>query len=71
LPRLPAALTSVLLLVQPVGSVALAMLILDERPSGLQLAGVAVVLGGILLATLKVRVRAPAPLTLDAEVSSH
>ena len=51
LPRLPAALTSVLLLVQPVGAVALAVLILDEQPSALQLAGVAVVLAGICLAT--------------------
>jgi len=52
LPRLPAALTSVLLLVQPVGAVALAVLILDEQPSALQLAGVAVVLAGIGLATI-------------------
>jgi drug/metabolite transporter (DMT)-like permease len=53
LPRLPAALTSVLLLAQPIGSVILAVLILDERPSALQLAGVTVVLAGICLATLK------------------
>jgi drug/metabolite transporter (DMT)-like permease len=53
LPRLPAALTSVLLLVQPVGAVILAVLILGEDPSALQLAGVAVVLAGICLATLK------------------
>ena len=33
LPRLPAALTSVILLIQPVSSVALAALILSERPS--------------------------------------
>jgi drug/metabolite transporter (DMT)-like permease len=52
LPRLPAALTSVLLLVQPVGAVALAMVILGEDPSPLQLAGVVVVLAGICLATL-------------------
>jgi drug/metabolite transporter (DMT)-like permease len=85
LPRLPAALTSVLLLVQPIGTVALGMAILDERPSGLQLAGVVVVLGGILLATLKVPARGPGggdhlperklpdafPAPLDAEVSSH
>jgi drug/metabolite transporter (DMT)-like permease len=71
LPRLPAALTSVLLLVQPMGSVALAYVILGERPSALQLAGVTVVLAGICLATLKVPVRAAAPLALDAEVSSH
>ncbi|HYH90744.1 MAG TPA: DMT family transporter, partial [Solirubrobacteraceae bacterium] len=57
LPRLPAALTSVLLLIQPVGAVALAVLILDEQPSALQLGGVAVILGGILLATLKLPAR--------------
>lgn len=71
LPRLPAALTSVLLLVQPIGSVALGVIILGEHPSGLQLMGVAVILGGVLLATLKLPARAAAPLALDAEVSSH
>ena len=53
LPRLPAALTSVLLLIQPVGAVVLAVVILDEQPSALQLGGVAVVLAGICLATLR------------------
>jgi drug/metabolite transporter (DMT)-like permease len=67
LPRLPAALTSVLLLVQPVGAVALAFVILGEEPSALQLAGVAVVLGGICLATVPV----PRRRVLDFEVSSH
>ena len=72
LPRLPAALTSVLLLVQPVGAVALAVLILDEQPSALQLAGVAVVLAGICLATITLPRRRVAPFGgLDAEVSSH
>jgi drug/metabolite transporter (DMT)-like permease len=71
LPRLPAALTSVLLLVQPIGSVLLAFVILGERPSALQLGGVTVVLLGVCLATLKLPVRAAPPLALDAEVSSH
>ncbi len=72
LPRLPAALTSVLLLVQPVGAVALAVLILDEQPSALQLAGVAVVLAGICLATITLPRRRVAPFGgLDTEVSSH
>ena len=72
LPRLPAALTSVLLLVQPVGAVALAVLILHEQPSALQLAGVAVVLAGICLATITLPRRRVAPFGgLDAEVSSH
>jgi drug/metabolite transporter (DMT)-like permease len=71
LPRLPAALTSVLLLVQPIGSVVLGVIILGEHPSPLQLLGVVVILGGVLLATLKLPARAAAPLALDAEVSSH
>ena len=52
LPRVPAALTSVVLTVQPVMSVALAMVLLDETPSAVQLAGIAVVVGGIVLATV-------------------
>ena len=50
LPRLPAALTSLLLTVQPVGSVALAAMIFGESPSALQLAGVALVLAALLAA---------------------
>lgn len=52
LPRLPAVITSIILLVQPVLSVGLAMLLLGERPSPAQLAGVALVVGGIGLATV-------------------
>lgn len=52
LPRLPAVLTSVLLLLQPVGSVFLGVVLLAETPSPVQLAGVAAVIAGILLATL-------------------
>jgi drug/metabolite transporter (DMT)-like permease len=48
LPRLPAALTSLLLTVQPLGSVALAALIFAESPSSLQLVGVGLVLLGLL-----------------------
>jgi drug/metabolite transporter (DMT)-like permease len=51
LPRLPAALTSLLLTVQPIGSVALAALIFSESPSALQLFGVAMVLTALLIAT--------------------
>jgi drug/metabolite transporter (DMT)-like permease len=61
LPRLPAVLTSILLMLQPVGSVILGALLLSEAPSTVQLAGVAVVLGGVAVATLKPRsVRVPA-----------
>ncbi len=50
LPRLPAALTSLLLLIQPVSSVALGALVLDERPSALQVTGVVVILAGVVYA---------------------
>jgi drug/metabolite transporter (DMT)-like permease len=53
LPRLPAALTSVVLTLQPVGSVLLAMLLLGESPSGLQLLGASTILAGLLLATAR------------------
>jgi len=52
LPRVPAALTSVLLTVQPVLSVVFAAILLDESPSSVQSIGIAVVISGILLATL-------------------
>jgi drug/metabolite transporter (DMT)-like permease len=55
LPRLPAALTSVILTLQPVASVLLAMLLLSEAPSGIQLLGAATILVGLLLATLRLR----------------
>jgi drug/metabolite transporter (DMT)-like permease len=52
LPRLPAAVTSVLLTLQPVCSVLFAAVLLGEDPSALQLAGVAAILGGLLLASV-------------------
>jgi drug/metabolite transporter (DMT)-like permease len=55
LPRLPAALTSVLLTFQPVLSVLLAGAILDESPSTLQLVGVACILAGLLIASARRR----------------
>jgi drug/metabolite transporter (DMT)-like permease len=51
LPRLPASLTSVVLTVQPVGSVLLGIVLLGEDPAPLQLAGVAVIVTGIVVAT--------------------
>jgi drug/metabolite transporter (DMT)-like permease len=63
LPRLPAALTSVLLTIQPVGSVLLGIVILSESPSGAQLAGVGVVLAGVLLASFRPRRAVFAPNT--------
>jgi drug/metabolite transporter (DMT)-like permease len=68
LPRLPAALTSLILTVQPIGAVALAALIFSEAPSALQLSGVAVVLGALLAATAPRHVgrRRPAPSPVQA-----
>ena len=52
LPRLPAVVTSIILLAQPVVAVGLAMVILSEAPSAGQLLGVACVIGGIAFATV-------------------
>jgi drug/metabolite transporter (DMT)-like permease len=55
LPRLPAALTSVLLTIQPIGSVILGAMIFSESPSGLQLLGVSAILTGLVVATRRPR----------------
>jgi drug/metabolite transporter (DMT)-like permease len=52
LPRLPAVVTSIILLVQPVLTVGLSVVLLAERPSVAQLLGVALVIGGIAVATV-------------------
>jgi drug/metabolite transporter (DMT)-like permease len=57
LPRLPAAVTSVVLTIQPVGSVLLGIWILAEAPSAFQLVGVLFILAGLLMTTLRVRRR--------------
>lgn len=53
LPRLPAVTTSLILLVQPVLATAMALLILEETPSPSQFAGVALVVGGVLLGSAR------------------
>lgn len=54
LPRLPALITSIILLAQPVMTVVLSMALLGETPSSTQLLGVALVIGGIAGATVPV-----------------
>ena len=54
LPRLLAAHTSLLLTIQPVGSVVLAAAIFAESPTALQLGGVAMVLVALIVATSRV-----------------
>jgi drug/metabolite transporter (DMT)-like permease len=61
LPRLPAAVTSVVLLLQPVGAMILAAAIVDERPSFAQLAGAGLILVGVVVATAAHRGPQPAP----------
>ncbi len=76
LPRLPAALTSVLLLIQPVSAVALAALLVDEEPSAVQIVGVAVILAGVAWATRDARgtaapASAPPPASRSAEARAR
>lgn len=54
LPRLPAVTTSLLLLIQPVAAVLLAMVLLAEHPSALQLVGVALVILGVGIGSVPV-----------------
>lgn len=53
LPRLPAAVTSVVLTIQPVGSVVLGVLLLAEAPSVLQVIGVVAIVIGLVTATIR------------------
>jgi drug/metabolite transporter (DMT)-like permease len=61
LPRLPAVLTSIVLMLQPVCTVFLGAILLSEAPSAVQLTGVAIVIAGVAVATVRPRERAPAP----------
>ena len=59
LPRLPAALTALILLIQPLGGIGIAILFLGEHPTLIQLLGGTVILAGVVYAS-----RAPrAPLS--------
>jgi drug/metabolite transporter (DMT)-like permease len=55
LPRLPAALSSVMLTLQPACSVVFAAILVDESPSELQLVGVLAILAGLVAATARRR----------------
>ncbi len=52
LPRVPALITSIVLTIQPAGSMILGVLIFSEAPSGFQLFGVVLILSGVVLATV-------------------
>ena len=71
LPRLPAAVTSIILLAQPVIAVFTAIFLVSETPSVEQWLGVAFVIGGIALATVPLRRRTHgAPDTSEPSVAS-
>jgi drug/metabolite transporter (DMT)-like permease len=57
LPRLPAAMTSMLLTIQPIGSVILGAVLLSEEPTVLQLTGCALIVSGLLLVGTQERSR--------------
>lgn len=61
LPRLPAAVTSMLLLLQPGGALLLAAVVLGEAPSVAQLLGAGLVLAGVVLGTARRRTAPAAP----------
>jgi drug/metabolite transporter (DMT)-like permease len=63
MPRLAAGMIGTLLLIQPAGSVGLSYAFLGERPSALQLAGVVLVLTGVVIA-----VSGNAPRAADAPI---
>src|SRR5262249_12840849 len=52
LPRLPALSTSLVLTAQPVGTLFLGAVLLSESPSAVQLAGVGLIVAGLVVATL-------------------
>jgi len=54
LPRLPASLVSIILMVQPIATMVLAFILLREVPSIGQLVGVFLIMAGVLLATVPV-----------------
>jgi drug/metabolite transporter (DMT)-like permease len=61
LPRLPAAISSLTLLLQPAAAMLLAAAVLGERPSLIQVAGAVVVCGGILWVSLATPARRAGP----------
>ena len=68
LPRLPALVTSILLTLQPVATVILSAVLLGEDPSLVQLAGVAAIVAGIVIASTGRRgERAPEPVLAPAD----
>jgi drug/metabolite transporter (DMT)-like permease len=60
LPRLPRAVSSLMLLLQPVAALGLAALVLSERPTWLQLLGALLICGGVLTVARRTAAAEPA-----------
>jgi len=60
LPRLPRAISSLMLLLQPVASLGLAALVLSERPTWVQLLGAVLICGGVLTVARRATTGEPA-----------
>ena len=65
LPRLPAALTAVLLLVQPLGALVISTVVLSEQPAPVQYLGACLILAGVVLATATSRRGRPVEQIVD------
>ncbi|OIQ77558.1 EamA-like transporter family protein [mine drainage metagenome] len=61
LPRLPASLTALILLIQPVGGIAISAVVLGERPSLVQLLGALVIVAGVAYAVRGSRTKVDVP----------
>lgn len=61
LPRLPASLTALILLIQPVGGIAISAAVLGERPSLVQLLGALVIVAGVAYAVRGSRTKVDVP----------
>jgi drug/metabolite transporter (DMT)-like permease len=66
LPRLPAVATSLILTLQPVATVVLAAILIDEDPSPLQLLGAGAILAGLIVASVGRSSRTPEPVSEQA-----
>ena len=71
LPRLPSSTGASILLLQPVGAVLLAMLLLAERPAVIQLVGCAVVIGAVAMRRADRGPQPAPPPTPTPDLSPH
>lgn len=71
LPRLPAAISSLTLLLQPAAAMLLAAAVLDEQPSVIQIGGAALVCCGVVAATWSSSRRAAPPLAAELQPAAE